>query len=525
MMMRELAVEILNSAKNCKDSKSKVFQLEQIKEIVLHRQRDLLPVLLSDVFDFVTDKSAPVRKFLISLSGDLFRQEPGLVLPKMLELFSFVMSDSNDSVLAAVAKELAKSYAKIVLFIVSLPESGSQELWASLRALLHKLLDHIASARSDYLKLWCIRLLEEQIVFAIPNAAPAVDPRLQRKDPRLGRAMQKDASSASAASAAASADSIPLHHTVVSRTALQKDAEDALQRVTQWLARGGPQNYPLSASLLSSLAQLLASVGTLRPAQSLASARAITQFLAEKSAVVAQMDTADLEGLARAATRLLKAAVHTADPEGLLGRLKAAVNSLSISSSAAESAETQAQTVGKKRTAGELSTGGDEEEEDIESEAYRGSVLSALNAAELSRREQMERATAAAHSLFQAKPATTTESLEHVPRAECTELCADVLSVDSTALKFSATLVRVEEKTLNGAREQCFSAAATPPKSREYSDLAVFSLLKLLENYTQLVSLGTHVSRRHLTDCFYFCDSTSRCVCMYHRLFRRTRRC
>jgi hypothetical protein len=525
-ILRDLAVEFINAAKNSKDAKTKLIQLEQVKEIVLHRQRELLPVLISDVLDLMTDRAALIRKFLIKLASETFLQEPVVVLPKMLELFSFVMTDSNDSVLSTVARELSRIYGKVVLQIVSIPESNGQEalhLWKSLKALTHKFSEHLASARSDSLKQNCLNLLEETIVFAIPNVTVTADPRLARRDPRLGRTIKSDAQPALTQN---TAECISLHHTIVSRTALQKEAEEQVLKVVQWLAKGGPANYPFSPSVLSAAAQLLASVGTVRTtAYATVAAKALSLLIVEKHTLVLAMPSLDLEYMARAATRLLKAAVHSADPEGQLQKLKAAVNSLNLTSAlttattATENDSTSTTTTGaagtavgtttRKRAAEEMD---DDEGLDVDSDAFRQSILQSLNTAESTRREAMQRSAAAAQSLFQVNPATTSSASSSAASAaaasaetvaaqdtvvcgEYSELCGDILSVDSAALRFDATLATIQPTP---AEDDVCCAPQAPSESRQYSDLAVFSLLKLLENYPAMMTLGTHVRRNLL---------------------------
>lgn len=46
MSLQDLAVEILNEAKLLGDSKQKLYKLEQIKEICLHRDPSILPLLM-----------------------------------------------------------------------------------------------------------------------------------------------------------------------------------------------------------------------------------------------------------------------------------------------------------------------------------------------------------------------------------------------------------------------------------------------------------------------------------------------
>ena len=79
-VLGDLAVDIINAAKATKDARQKVFQLEQLREIVLHRDKSLLPDVIGDAFDFMVDKSVHVRKFLILFGRDLLEEDFSLAL-------------------------------------------------------------------------------------------------------------------------------------------------------------------------------------------------------------------------------------------------------------------------------------------------------------------------------------------------------------------------------------------------------------------------------------------------------------
>ncbi len=68
-ILRDLAVDVLNTAKSGKDAKMKVFQLEQFREIIIHRDKSIIEEFIGDVFDFTTEKSSIFRKFLLRFSS------------------------------------------------------------------------------------------------------------------------------------------------------------------------------------------------------------------------------------------------------------------------------------------------------------------------------------------------------------------------------------------------------------------------------------------------------------------------
>lgn len=254
-VLRDLAVDFINSAKSAKDSKTKLFQLEQLREIILHRQKDLLHEFINDIFDFMLDKSVVIRKFLISMSGELLDQDLGnslLCVSQVLNMYQFLLSDSNDGVLAAMSKELSKNYGKIVMVICSgsMGSSGGmsgsenidvKQLWQSFRAITGKLKDYVASARSDWLRKQSLHIIESELLFGIPNTTTSVDPRLSRKDPRLMRVAQKDGSGGATSSTAQvttlTAEAIPAHHPLLSKNEIQKDSEELFSKAMLWSTR------------------------------------------------------------------------------------------------------------------------------------------------------------------------------------------------------------------------------------------------------------------------------------------------
>lgn len=483
-VLRDLVVDVINTAKNSKDAKTKIFQLEQIREIVLHRQKDLLGEFIAEIFDFMVDKAVVIRKFLVKLSGELFDQDSITTLPHLISLFSYLLSDSNDGVLTFVARELSRLYSKIVLLIVGMSSSQAgvdpKALWTSFRALVHKMNDYVSSARSDYLRSACLRLMEEQVLFGIPNNTTVTDPRLARKvnDPRLKRTVQSQTSS-SASSSSGGADDIPLHHAFISKNEIQREAEDLLSRAILWSNKGGPQGYPFTPFLMAVLMQVIASVGTLRPSNGINAAKAITQLISGKGNIIQQMDKADLESMARAANRLLVASsVLNADPEGQMQKLRAAINSLDISNQGNEDGKA----AGKKRGSGEI----DEAEiEDMNTEERRATIVAALEEAEATKKLMLAKAAATADTLFQNRQ----EGAKHiVTHSDFTELSGDILSLQSLSFSFNTKLVSVEESGDNdGNFVACKPVSLVDGK--DFSDLAIFALLKMFENYVSVLDL------------------------------------
>eukprot|EP01031_Cornospumella_fuschlensis_P030618 gene30618-36994_t len=314
-VLRDLAIDVINTAKSSKDARQKVFQLGQLREIVLHRDKSLLPDFIEEIFTFIVDKSAQLRKFLVSFAGDLLEQDFPLSLPHMLTMGVFFLTESNDSVIVALAEVIAKFYARIVLAIVRMPSAPSgldpKAMWEQFRLILSKLNEFISSGRSDNLRRACLKVMEEQVLFGTPmtGATASMDPRLSRKvDPRLART----ADAASSSSSSQGVEQIPLHHAHISRTLLTQEAEDTFNKLCMYVYKGGPQASLFSPSLMSRLVQVVCSLGVLRPSVLGARAcKASAHLLAAgpASATLADMAAADKEHVLRAAHRLVRAGV------------------------------------------------------------------------------------------------------------------------------------------------------------------------------------------------------------------------
>ena len=59
MSLLDLAIEKINEAKNTRDAQSKLFLLEQVKEIIFHRDKSILTEVAPDVIELMVDRSTP----------------------------------------------------------------------------------------------------------------------------------------------------------------------------------------------------------------------------------------------------------------------------------------------------------------------------------------------------------------------------------------------------------------------------------------------------------------------------------
>lgn len=549
----ELAIDLINDAKGGKDAQSKLYLLEQVKEIVFHRDKSILKDIIPSILDFMVEKAVPIRKYLIRFGEDSMAQDPSVSFPYYLNLCNFLAADSNDNVLSLLVKGFLKYYDTILMSIVAMPIqqkaqglSDPKQLWQIMMALTSKFNDFIATNKSDGLKGQCLRFLESQMTFGLPSPAPAAaDPRLARKDPRLARAGRGGAGAANVPAAAAgstskNADEIPLHHPFISRNEVQSVAEDHFTRILLWASKGGPQNHPFSPTLMSVLGQVISNVATSRLKNATPAAMALVTMIQGKGGVCQEMSGMDREHLARAVHRLLRAATaYTADPEGVMPKLRAAVavlEAMGLDAGKGGAGDASGDSMLKKRgrgaaesadgtTEAALSTvaAGDEDENEEALAQLRSSAAAAIDAAE----QKMKAGGSVfadfsmldggvdgddAIAMLLAKVSTTAAKGSNkasvgiggiLISGDSTELSRDLASWEDpaslTALKLVTT---AQSKAATGSTGTAAGAGQPsgmmvqeplPPSSDGYADLALCSLKKVLDSYQLIESANPKV--------------------------------
>jgi hypothetical protein len=426
-LLKLLVIDLINSAKSTNDAKSRLFQLEQVREILLYRETALIPEFTNDVFDFALDKSNLIRKFLIKFGGELLLLNFDSAISPVLELYKFFISDSNDGIVIEILKSLTSKYSKFCLSISSSKLKEVNLIWSTFRSIVNRSLDFIASNRSEDLRENCMHLLEKIVLFGIPAASTIADPRLTRKlnDPRLNRGTKEAPTSISD-----SAEEIPLHHPFISRADLQKEAEDWFLKICVWLNKGGPQGVPFTPHLNAILGQIIASIGSVRPSMGTAAAQSISFLITGKQNVVSLMTKTDRENLVRGSHRLLRtAAVLTSDPEGQMQKLKSSVAALESIGAIAEEPSSLA---GKKRDFEDF----EELDENLEKKKIR--IADAIEKAEISKKMQLSTVED-----ISSRP-TQTSLVQSVAVTEFTELASYLLSRDMSLMSNSSSISSVK---------------------------------------------------------------------------------
>lgn len=509
-ILQALTVDIVNTAKGTKDAKNRLFNLEQVREILLFRDTSLIETFISDVFDFTVDKSALIRRFLIKFANELFQINPNLAITHLIEMYRFFLDDSNDSIIQVMTQEIGKNYSKIILLLCTLGLNSSNQsqishLWTSLKAIVGKLNEIITSKRSEQLREQCIRLLEEEILFGFPNTTVTTDPRLARRnDPRLARSGGAAAASTTTSQVVGgTADEIPAHHPFISKTDIQKEAEEFFSKLVLWTNKGASQGATFTPHLISVMAQVVGSIGTMRPTCSANAAQLITFLISNKAAMIQQMTRADKENLLRATHRLVRAtSVFAADPEGQMQKLKGLISQLEsmTTTSNADDADTGA-IVGGKRDASAMledSSALIDEAGDEKPELKRARIVAALDEAQKNKELQLSKASDNSSGAV-ASGAMMVESvfLQSVSEGEFTELSSDLVSFHTLSINFHQKLVNVQASSAALGGEficQPIPFTASSSGAGGYSDLSTFLFVKIIENYLQLMRKEEKVS-------------------------------
>ena len=326
----DLASDLINKAKLASDSKQKLYNLEQVKEIVFHRDKTLLQSLIPEIFELMLERSVAVRRFLVKVAGVALKEDIALT-PNVLSLFSFLVVDGNDNILQSIAQELSNYYDKISIFVAKMPikantasyqqqETGAdpRDLWHQLRSMTSVLIETISSSRTEALRIQCIKLCESIMLFGLPSSLASVT-----KDPRMVRA----------GGGGRTLLEIPLHHAFIDRNDIEKEADSTLSRTVLWARRGGPQGFRFPPAVMSQLGQTIANVAAERVDRFKVIVPALVFLVSGAGNMCAQMTPPARQQLSFALVRVIRAVKTPAastgvDPDDLLGKLQDALAEL-----------------------------------------------------------------------------------------------------------------------------------------------------------------------------------------------------
>lgn len=320
----DLSFDLINKAKLVQNSQQKLFNLEQVKEIIFYRDKTLISQVIPELFELMLERSVAIRKFLVKVAGDALRHSISLTA-FVLPLFSFLIVDGNDKVLQSIAFELASCYDKMSIFVATMPtksidlsgkeETGhnSRDLWHQLRSMTNVLVETIASNRSDALRIQSIKLCENVVLFGLPPSnAPTI------KDPRMAKF-----------SGGRTLLDIPSNHQFIDRNDVEKEADGILSKLVLWARRGGPQGFPFSQTALSQLGQTIGVIAAERLSVFRKTIPALLFLVQGKDSISPVYNNpVARQQLSFLLARIIKAAAGQPDPDGLLKKLQETLNAL-----------------------------------------------------------------------------------------------------------------------------------------------------------------------------------------------------
>lgn len=311
MSLIDSATDLINNAKMSPDVTKILFNLEQVKEIVFHRDKTIYLDVAPDVFEFMSNKSTRVHKFLVSFAAEGFYRQPSSV-NHILSLFSYLTSCGPvENITRGIAREVVKIYDKLVARVVNTQSrTDGRLMWGQLQATVSGIVNILSLPMvSDLVKCDCFKCCETVLLFCLPDAAQSSDPRRARS---------------SATTMNSSAD-IPLHHAFISRTDLEQQADDIFSKFLLWCSRGGPQkNQPFSQTLMGALTNLIAKIALERPKKIKQAAKSLTVYL-EGAKQNDQIPMADRDKISKAVQRMIHVAATDHDTTTAVNPLKEAL--------------------------------------------------------------------------------------------------------------------------------------------------------------------------------------------------------
>ena len=285
MSLLEFATELVNEAKLSTEAEETIFKLEQLKEVVFHREKGLISNVFSGVMELMTRSSTKIKRFLIKFASDALPLAPKIV-PEYITLLGFLIDDQNDSIRKAAILQLSRVYDKVAMDVVNIKDSNSAEIWNTLKSIVDKVEDVLTS--NEAMSLECLRLIEAAICFGFPSMNKAASKGSAQQD---GLTMY-------------STGDIPIHHPHINRQNIEKDSEATFAKLLMWLTRGVASvgnTQAFSPAFMFALATTVAKVTIERSTSSrlLSTSKALTIYLGTLNKLNGLNDEGNLDLIGR----------------------------------------------------------------------------------------------------------------------------------------------------------------------------------------------------------------------------------
>ncbi|KAL5463371.1 hypothetical protein EMCRGX_G032264, partial [Ephydatia muelleri] len=228
---REKVVQLLNQAQLVQRDK-KLECLQQVKELIVHKDPDLLDSFLDEVMAFQQDTVADVRKLVVSIMEDACKTDPEL-MHRVIPMLAYMLKDNNPNVLKRVLACFIQLYRIAFRHIAAAKASNSdlQEIWDVLTEVKQQVLELIDSD-NDGIRTLAIKFTEILIITQTKKEEGSEQLKLTDQDISL--------------------DIVPPTHPLLKASLLKEEAGTAMGSLLS-----------LTASPTVSSVNLMACVGTL----------------------------------------------------------------------------------------------------------------------------------------------------------------------------------------------------------------------------------------------------------------------
>ena len=337
MSLEDFATELINDAKTSSEAEETVFKLEQLREVVLHREKFLLPVVFSGVVDLMTRSSVKIKKFLVKFGADALVRAP-VIVPDFLTLYGYFAGDSNDMIRKTVVIQLSRLYDKVAMAIVNTNAGASKgssnssssgflsvtTLWSNFQAIVAKVTTVISDGGSgnDAMTVECMKLLDSALYFGFP---------LHDSRGKVGGSQQSSGDGANVFTVG----DVPLHHPFINRQEIEQETEALFGKLVLWLTRGGATSSSGAAHVFAptvafTLGCMIAKVTVERPAalRLLSAAKALTTYVSSLNKTDNGLDLISRDNLSRLTRKILALAGDqtSSDDKVHYSKLKAALD-------------------------------------------------------------------------------------------------------------------------------------------------------------------------------------------------------
>lgn len=478
----QYCINTLNEAKQATDVKSKILNLEQIKEVIFHRNPDFFPRLLPEVEKFIFETSAELRRYILKFMHDAFVHNSNGIGSYLAVLNCLSDINSNKNTLLIALQLFKQTYESLILCIANFPSSSSNGekadpkiLWEIFRSVFAKLSGQITLVQSNDVRNACLQLMETSILFGLPPP-----PKIQ--DPRLARMMRQTG----VQSASKTAESIPLNHMIIDRNQLVRDAEDMFMKLILWAGRNGPQENPFDASLMSSVGIILGNIAADRPVKAGDASKAMTSLIQGKNSLCSSMAPKERAEIARSIGKLVKVAKATGETDTTIGTLTMLSKELETLGIVENDSSLG------KRTAEKANL----DDDDIDFNSIRNSALSALElATQKNKKLKLDHAKDSLDEIAGNQSDISGQIFTH------TELSNELFYFSDFLTSFSANLAHIHTSIVSLPSNLNWlpnREASSEQMNLMLCEVSLHSLVRMLENFENIRVYGEKMAAAHI---------------------------